>query len=351
MSKFTQPLVINREGEIYSPKGLIGHADSKKDIEFLNSIGADQTITTMTSILPTIIDQKFYELPLGNLVDIEVGQGNPFSSVLYNWTTSIKGGDFESGLINMGKNQADTNADDIAVEPTDRKVFSWKKDVRYNIFEEGNFAAGTQNLDYAQEKYKARKKQYDLGIQDTVMFGLKADQAGAPGLLTQSGVTSNTTVITKKLSTMTATEFNTLVASLLPAYMKECAYTARPNRFMIPASDFYGLSAQMSETYPLKTKLAVLTDALKEATGDGSFEIVPNAYCDKEYNAKITGLNKNRYVLYRKAPDHLIMNIPLDFTVTLPGTVNNFDYTSAAYSRFTGVKLFRPKTMLYFDFA
>ena len=272
-----------------------------------------------------------------------------FSATLFNWTTSIKGGDFEAGLINMAKNRADANSDDIAVEPTERHVVGWKKDVNYNIFEEGTFAQGTKNLDYAQQKYKARKKQYDLGIQDTVNFGLKIDPVKYPGILTQAGVTSNATLINKALSAMSAAEFNAVIAGLLPAYMDECSYTATPNTFMIPADDFYGLSSQMSAEYPLKTKLEVLQDALKTATGNGNFKVIPNAYCSQKYNSHIAGLNKNRYVLYKKAPDHLIMNIPLDFTVTLPGTINGFDYTSAAYSRFTGVKLFREKTMLYFD--
>ena len=349
--QFIQPLVVNREGEIWSPKGVVGHADSKKDLEFLNSIGANQAITTMTSILPTIIEQKFYELPLADIVDIEVGTGNPFDSVLMNWTTSIKGGDFESGLINMAKNRADANSDDIAVEPTERKVISWKKDVNYNIFEEGTFARGTNNMDYAQEKYKARKKQYDLGIQETVMFGLKLDPVNYPGILTQANVTSNTTLITKPLKDMTATELNAVIAGLIPAFMSISSYTAVPNTFMIPAEDFYGLSSQMSADYPIKTKLEVLTDALKTATGNGNFKVIPNAYCSKTHNSHISGLNKNRYVLYKKAPDHIIMNIPLDFTVTLPGTINGFDYTSAAYSRFTGVKLFRDKTIVYFDYV
>ena len=78
---------------------------------------------------------------------------------------------------------------------------------------------------------------------------------------------------------------------------------------------------------------------------------MPLAYADKARNADVTGLNKNRYVLYNKKADSLIMNVPLDFTLTLPGTSNGFDYTSAAYSRFTGVQALRPQEMLYFDFA
>lgn len=347
---FKQPLVVNREGEIWSPQGLVAHTDSKTEMEFLNSIGADQSITTLTQVLPEVIQQKFYEFPLANVVDIKVGRGNPFSATLFNWTTSIKGGDFESGLIGLAKHRADANADDIAVEPTERKVIGWKKNVEYNIFEEGTFGAGTQNMDYVQELYKARKKQYDLGIQDMVMFGLKSNQADYPGILTQADVTSNGDVITKKLSEMDAAEFNAVIAKILPAFMEEGAYTVVPNTLLIGASDYYGLTSQMSETYPLKTKLEVLRDALRTATGNANFTIQPNAYCDKKYNAKITGLNKNRYVLYAKQADNLVVDVPLDFTVTLPATVNGFDYTSAAYSRFTGVKLFRKAAMLYFDF-
>ena len=69
---FNQPLVVNREGEIWSPQGIVGHADSKKSMEYLNSIGANQSITTMTSILPTIIEEVYYEMPLADIVDIEV---------------------------------------------------------------------------------------------------------------------------------------------------------------------------------------------------------------------------------------------------------------------------------------
>lgn len=348
--QFNMPLVINREGEIYSPTGLVAHADSKREMEYLNSLGANQNITTLTAVLPTIIEQKFYEIPLADFVDIEVGQGNPFSATLFNWSTGIVGGSFEEGLINTADYKSNANQDDIFVEPIERKIIGWKKDVNYNIMQEGMFAAGTQNMDYVQAKYRARKKEYDLGIQQVLVFGLKSNQADYPGLLTQAGVTSNTTLITKALSSMTAAEFNAVVAGLLSAYMNNCNFTATPNRFVIPASDYYGLTAQMSETYPLKTKLEVLTDALKQATGNADFKVLPLAYADKARNAAITGLNKNRYVLYNKKPDTIIMNIPLDFTVTLPGTSNGFDYTSAAYSRFTGVKAFRPQEALYFDF-
>lgn len=342
-------LVINREGEIWSQKGLVAHADSKREMEMLNSLGAEQSITTLTQVLPTIIEQKYYEVPLADYVDIEVGQGNPFATTLFNWTTGIVGSDFEAGLINMTSAHSNTVADDIAVEPIERKVVSWKKNVDYNILQEGIFNAGTTNMDLVQAKYRARKKEYDLGLQNVLFFGLKSD-ARVKGLLTQTNVTPDTQLITKKLSDMTSSEFTSFIANLLARYQNNCDFTTMPNRFVIPQDDYVGLCAFTSDAYPVagSTRLQVLENAMKMYVPD--FKVLGSAYAMKSRNAGVTGLNKNRYVLFKKAPDTIIMDVPLDFTVTLPSTANGFDYTSAAYSRFTGVNLLREKELMYFDF-
>ena len=73
---------------------------------------------------------------------------------------------------------------------------------------------------------------------------------------------------------------------------------------------------------------------------------MPLAYADTANN----NIGSNVYVLYRKAPDTVIMNVPLDFTVTLPNTADGFNYVSTAYSRFTGVTALRPREILYFTF-
>lgn len=341
-------LVVNRDGEIWSQKGLVAHVDSKKEVEMLNSLGVEQSITTLTQVLPTIIEQKYYELPLADYVDIEVGTGNPFVNTLFNWKTGIDGTDFESGLINMTSNHSNTFADDIAIEPIERKVVSWKKNVDYNILQEGTFNAGTQNMDYVQAKYRARKKQYDLGIQNTVFFGLKSDDK-VNGLLNIPGATTDATLLKGKLSQMTTEDFCEIISKLLARFQENCDYTAMPNRMIIPQDDFLGLCKFTSETFPIagSTRLQVLENAIKMYVPD--FKVLGSAYNMKAKNAGVAGLNKDRYVLYKKAPDTIIMNVPLDFTVTLPGTANGFDYTSAAYSRFTGVNLLRDAELLYFD--
>lgn len=340
-------LVVNREGEIWSQKGLVAHVDSKKELEYLNGLGVDQTVTTLTTILPQIIEQKFYEVPLADYADIAVGQGNPFDSELYNWTSGVEGSDFEAGLMNMGSASSTGYADDIVLEPFKRKVVTWRKNVGYNIIEDKTFSRGTQNMSLIQAKYQARKKQYDLGLQNTFFLGLKSDKE-VKGLLNQDGVTTDTSTLTKPLSAMTATEFTDFVANLLKQYQAMNGYTAMPNRFVVPQDDYIGLTRLLSETYPVpgSTRIEVLENAIKPFAPD--FKVLGSAYSMKTKLAEV-GLNVDRYALYRKATDSLVMNIPLDFTITLPNTPDNFNYISTAYSRFTGLNLFRPLEMMYFD--
>ena len=344
------PLAVTRRGEVWSPQGLVGNINDAETVEFMNSLGSDQTITTLTQILPKIIEQKFYEIKLSDYFSVAVGQGNPFSEELYNWKTGVTGDDFESGLVNTVNARADKYADDITVEPYRTKTFTWVRDIYWNIIQEKVFSQGTQNLSYVQAKYSARKKQYDLGIQRTGIVGLKSNQADAPGLLTQSGTPVNTTLITKPISTMTTTELDSFVATIIGEYVDAVNFTATPDTLVVPTKDFYGLTSATTSQFPIKSKMTYLREAFSEAVGR-EFKILPLAWAQQDKNAAIANLNKNRYVLYNNSPDTLEMQIPLDFTITTPGTSNNFDYSSIAYSRFTGLRVFRPLEVQYFDYS
>lgn len=348
--KHTQPLAVNRFGDVWAPDRYVGNLKDAETVEFMNSLGADQTITTLTQILPKIIEQKFYEIKLSDYFSVAVGQGNPFSEELFNWKTGVVGDDFESGLVNTVNANSNKYADDIQVEPYRTKTFTWIRDVQWNIIQEKVFSQGTQNLSYVQAKYSARKKQYDLGIQRVGMIGLKTNQADAPGLLTQAGVPVNTTLITTKISSMTTAQLDALVADMIGDYVDQTEYTATPDTLVMPAKDYYGMTSATTSQFPIKSKLTYLKDAFSEAVGR-EFKILPLAWAQQTNNAAIANLNKNRYVLYNNSPDTLEMQIPLDFTLTTPGTANNFDYSSVAYSRFTGLRVFRPKEVQYFDYT
>jgi hypothetical protein len=45
------------------------------------------------------------------------------------------------------------------------------------------------------------------------------------------------------------------------------------------------------------------------------------------------------------------MDIPVDFTMTQAGTLNNFQFQDAAYGQFTGVGIYRLLELVYFDLS
>ena len=81
------------------------------------------------------------------------------------------------------------------------------------------------------------------------------------------------------------------------------------------------------------------------ATRNPNFQIISTQYNDLGAN----DLGVNRYALYRNDSRTLEMNIPIDYTSTSFGTVNNFDFSSVAYGQFSGVIAKRPLEIYYLD--
>lgn len=356
LNKTQLPLMVTRSGAVWNPYEQVGDASDEQflnslDAEYHNSLGAEQTISTLTAILPDIIKQKNYKVAnLSSFVNIAVGKGNPFAAEMMNFAQRNLASDFESGLSNMRSNAPDGQSDNLALEPIKRQVITWTKYMNYNMLENRTMATATGGMvDYLKAQTELRKDLYDLGIQDTVFWGLKSNPTDFQGLLTQSDVTINTTLITKKIADMTTAEINAFVGAVYEAYRANCNRTAQPEIFLIPEDDFNGLAKQYSETIGGLTRIQLLEDAFKLLTGNSNFQVLSTPFAMASYNAAITGLNKNRYVLYNKDPKSLIMDVPIDFTVTLPVPVDGINFKSAAYSRFTGVKQLRAPEMLYFD--
>jgi hypothetical protein len=55
--------------------------------------------------------------------------------------------------------------------------------------------------------------------------------------------------------------------------------------------------------------------------------------------------------MYRYDAESIRMDIPVDYTVTQPNTINNFQFQDAAYGQATGVIVYRQLELEYFDFA
>lgn len=314
------------------------------------TLGYQIAIDTLTFIKKQITEQKFYEISPADYIPIAVGDGAFSQSILTNLTVSTAR-DFESGIINQGSANDRLDQADSAIASKTVQVRNWAKAVGYSVFEIEQ-ALQANNWDVIESKHRARKKNWDLGIQAVTFLGMLSDNTNVPGLLTQAStsVNSDTTTITQTISSMSTAQFAAFVAAVVASYQSNCAYTAMPTHFIIPQDDWLGLATPVSPTYPFNSKLEYLKKAFAEIV-PGGIKLLPLVYAMPTYNSAIIGGGGlHRYCMYRYDPETLRMDIPVDYTVTQPNTLNNFQFQDAGYGQFTGVGVYRPLEVLYFDF-
>ncbi len=310
------------------------------------SLSYNYAMDRLTYIRQRTVEQTFYEVLPSNYIDVIPGEGAFSQQIITN--AEIKtGSNFASGKVNTSGHNNRLQTADAAVTPIYTRVANWAMAVDYNIFDvEQSLFSG--NWDIVEAKHKARKKVWDLGIQGIAFLGDLDDLTNFPGVLTQAGVNVNTTTITTNISAMDATAFSTFVAAIIGVYLANAVQTVYPNTFVIPQDDYAGLAAPVSAATPLISKLSYLQQAFDAIVPSGKVKIMPLAYGMADFNAAY-GIDKQRYVLYRRDIDTLFQELPVDYQTTMVGTLNNFNYQDAAYGQYAGVTVMKPLEMLYFD--
>lgn len=316
----------------------------------LNSTNSDfaykRTIDTLTQIRGQIIEQKFYEINPSEFVPVKVGFG-AWSNQLMTYASTLFGDDFEAGDVDTG-GKSKISEGNFGITAIYTKVKNWAKEYQYNLVDL-NQAMVSGNWSLVETIEKSRKKNWDLGIQKIAALGHSSD-TGVKGLLNLTGVASDTTTITKSFTAMSESEFQVAIGNIFKAYFANSNSTALPDTFAIAQSDILGMEQPASSATFAgvgKTKLEYLEQSFKRASGKPNAKIVPLVYCDKTRN----NLSLNRYALYNRDSEVMEMNIPVMYTSTIAGSYNNFQFQSVAYGQYTGVQVYRPKEVLYFDFS
>ncbi|RTL04662.1 DUF2184 domain-containing protein [Candidatus Dependentiae bacterium] len=311
-----------------------------------NSLSYNYTMDRLSYIRQRVVEQTFYEVLPSNYLDVIPGEGAFAQQIITNATIKT-GSNFASGKVNTSGHNNRLATADAAVTPVYTKVTNWAMAIDYNIFDvEQSLFSG--NWDIVEMKHRARKKDWDLGIQAVAFLGDLDDLTDFPGLLTQSTVNVNTSLITTNISAMTYTQYNTFVAGVIGAFLSNANQTVYPNMFVIPQDDYAGLAAPINPEFPLISKLSYLQQAFDAIVPNGKVKILPSAYAMSAYN-NAAGVNKQRYALYRRDIDTMFMELPVDYQTTMVGTLNNFNFQDAAYGQYCGVTLLKPLEMLYFD--
>lgn len=352
MSK-PQPIIKNMAGQVIRLNQrelrIANHAQRQ-----VNSLGYEVNITTLTTIIKKISEQKFFEIPPADYLPVRVGEG-AWSSNLTTYRSFELAAEFEEGIINTGGQNSRLAAADAGVDALNIKVFNWGKSIGWTLFDLEQ-AAKSGNWDIVAAKERARKKNWDLGVQRVAFLGARGQNGNSNGtclgLLNQSGINTNTTVIVKPISSMSTTELKTFTAQVIEAYRTNNQRTAFPTHFIIPESDYNGLASQASPDFPIKSTLQLLEEMFQVICRNKNFKILPLAYGDAAYHTDVASIaGQQIYVLLNYDEESVRMDLPLDYTNTLANSLDNFSFQNVGYAQFTGVLAYRPLEMLYFTYT
>lgn len=342
-----QPKILRADGTevlLNAREALVADYVQKQ----VNALGFDIPITTMTTVVKKISEQKFYQIAFAEYLPVRVGQG-AWSDYLTTYRSFDLAGAFEDGIIQTGTDNARLAQGDAGVDAVNVIVKAWAKATGWNLVQLQQ-AAKNGNWDLVAAKEKSRKKNWDLGLQKLSFLGINGDSA-VKGLLNQSGITTNTTALTASISSLATTPQNlsNFIARVLNDYRGNCNRSAWPSHFIIPESDYLGLATPSSASFPLKSILQVMQETFQVMTHNPDFKILPLVYADAAYNSA-AGINKQCYVLLNYDEESLRMDIPVDYTPTLANSIDNFSFQNAAYGQFTGVGVYRPLELYYYQY-
>lgn len=317
----------------------------KNALQSTSGIGFERLITTLTTVVKKITEQKFYTEAPADAVPIVVGNG-AFNTNLLTYQSVDMSGDFAQGIVNLATDNTRLASVDAGVTSTSVVIKSWAKSLSYNIIQMEE-AARSGSWDIVVAKEKSRKRNWDLGIQRTAFLGLQGDSS-CLGLLNQLGITNNTTLLATSIWKLAQTPNNLslFLGQLLNVYQINNNATAMPNRLIMPMSDYLGCATSSSPNFPIKSVLEYMEEVLKKSTGNADFKIIGSRYCEGAFG----GGSNQTYVLMNHSEDSIRMDIPVDYTSTMANSLNNFSFQNAGYGQFTGVQTYRPLELLYLSF-
>ena len=324
--------------------GAISVGEFKQEMRAQNSIfsnpGIEMDITTTTQIMGRVLESNYYELngqKLSDFTPIEVGTG-AFSTKLLQAAATANGTDFKACLINptAGALKLDGYTD-IEVGNLEYPNNFFRD--TYSITKEGAEIASRAKIPFniVEQKEKARKKKFDLGLQEAWFLGL--DDGVSYGLLNQpSAVTDTSLMDGKNLSEMSDDAFATFISKIRAYYDNVTNSTAMFNRLAIPQQEYFKLDKVFGQ-YGLSRR-GILEDVLKETGG----KIVYT-----RYNTTAGTNGGARYALYKHDPDYIEGFLPLPYTPSPLYAQGAFDMISNAMAQFVTPKVKRQNTLVYLD--
>ena len=147
--------ILNSRGEpiVLTPREQrVANINQRK----CNALGYEINITTLTTIMKKITEQRYFQIAPADFIPLRVGEG-AWSTNLVTYRSFNLSDDFETGIINTGANNARLATGDAGVDSLSVAVVNWAKSIGWSLFDL-QLAAKSGNWDLITAKEKSRKK-------------------------------------------------------------------------------------------------------------------------------------------------------------------------------------------------
>lgn len=104
------------------------------EMKIKNSLGYEISITSLTTIMKKISEQKFFEIAPADYLPVRVGEG-AWSSNLVTYRSFEMAALFEDGIVNLGANNSRLASADAGVDSLTIQVYNWAKTIGWSIFD------------------------------------------------------------------------------------------------------------------------------------------------------------------------------------------------------------------------
>jgi len=312
-----------------------------------NLAGYKQAIDTLTGIDKRVIEQKFYEINIPDFVDIEIGN-NAWKDQIFTYESFDDAGDGMEGFQVDSSNESRMPTVDVSYNGKIdlRKV--WNKKVFYKLIDikqlQEILRSGEKNFSIIEDKLIARKKNFDQMLQKVAFLGNTTDK-NINGLINNPNITVDVSVFTSSLGQLPDAQFRAIISKMVGLFVAQADYTAQPNRLLVPYSVWNNLNQFNSIQFPMMSLVELLEETLKKTTLNDDFKILWSPYCEAELN----GTGSDLYVLYKKDPDTMVLDIPVEYNTTAFNSSDNYTFYNVGYGQVGGVRIFRPQEVLYFS--
>ncbi len=310
----------------------------------IKNAGFSVVITSLEGIRKKVTDERFYIIKPSDYIPISVGE-HAFADDILTYTVEKRTGNWRTKIFDPGNPAPRIGKGDVKFNDVRIPTRYYIGETSYNLIDiQQGRRAGSWSLIEMREK--TIKEDWREAIQEVAFLGFDST---VKGLLNLDGIETDTITINEPISDMSEATFKTLTAELIPAYYKNSNNTMYPNRFIMPTRDFLGLHQSVSGQFNNVTKYKRLLQTFIDSTGRSDFKILPLSYA--EFGRSRGLLDKDIYVLLNHDPSTLKMDIPVDLISGIRDTVNGFEYSSVSYGQFSGVGVYRPLEVMYFQFT